>query len=249
MSTATVPLPEPVALSEGERLLDVFIAPSKTFTDLRRNSSWWVPFLIGAVLSLAFVWTVQQKVGFRKVAENQMRQSPKQADRIEKLPADQREEAMARQASFFKGFSYASPVTALVWYALIAVILWATFKFAANAVVSFNTAMAVVIYAGLPLVVRAALAMTTLWAGVEPDSFTFSNPVASNPGHFMDPSSSPALYNLMTSLDVFMIWTLVLTSIGFACVSSVKRSTSMAIVFGWYGFMIIVSVGFAAAFS
>ncbi len=249
MSTATVPVPEPVALSEGERLLDVFIAPSKTFTDLRRNASWWAPFLIGAVLSLVFVWTVQQKVGFHKVAENMLRESPKQADRIEKLPADQRDQAMARQVSATKGFSYGSPIMFLIWYAVVAGVLWATFKFAANASVPYKTAFAVVMYAGLPMVIHGLLSTLTLWAGVEPDSFTFSNPLASNPGHFMDPTASVPLYKLMTALDVFMIWTLVLTGIGFACVSKVKRSTSMAIVFGWYIFMTMLGVGAAALFS
>jgi len=59
--------PEPAPLSEGQRLVDVFFAPSKTFTDLRRNASWWAPFLIIAIVSLLFVYTVDQKVGFRKV--------------------------------------------------------------------------------------------------------------------------------------------------------------------------------------
>ena len=30
---------EPAPLSEGQRLINVFFAPSKTFTDLRRNAS------------------------------------------------------------------------------------------------------------------------------------------------------------------------------------------------------------------
>jgi len=33
--------PETVPLSEGARIVNTFIAPSKTFTDLRRNASWW----------------------------------------------------------------------------------------------------------------------------------------------------------------------------------------------------------------
>ena len=228
MTTAAIPAPEPAPLSEAERLIDVFIAPVKTFTDLRRNNRWWVPFLIGAILSLAFVWTVQEKVGFRKVAENQMRQSPKQEARMDKLSPEDREKSMAQQASIFKNFSYASPVTNLLFTLLITAILWATFKFGANIAVPFKTALAVVMYAGLPMLVRAVLSAVTLWAGAEPDSFTFSNPLASNPGHFVDPAASPALYSLLTSLDVFVLWTLALTGLGFACVSTAKRSTSMA---------------------
>jgi hypothetical protein len=66
------PTPEPAALSEGARLINTFIAPSKTFTDLRRNASWWAPFIILSVAGLAFFMIVGQKINFRKVAENQI---------------------------------------------------------------------------------------------------------------------------------------------------------------------------------
>ena len=58
--------------------LNAFIAPSKTFTDLRRNASWWAPFLLMViVISTVFVYTVDQKIGFRKVTDNQLQMSPK----------------------------------------------------------------------------------------------------------------------------------------------------------------------------
>ncbi len=49
------PAPEPAGLSEGARLIDTFIAPTKTFTDLRRNASWWAPFALMAIVSVLFV--------------------------------------------------------------------------------------------------------------------------------------------------------------------------------------------------
>jgi hypothetical protein len=55
------------------------------------------------------VYTVDQKIGFRKVVENQIRIQPKQADRLERMPADQRETAMQQQTGFWRVFSYAGP--------------------------------------------------------------------------------------------------------------------------------------------
>lgn len=77
-------------LSEGQRLLDVFIAPSKTFTDLRRSAMWWAPFLIIAIVGFLFVYTIDQKVGFQKVVDNQLQMQPKASERIESLPAEKR---------------------------------------------------------------------------------------------------------------------------------------------------------------
>ncbi len=39
-------------LSEIARVIDTFSAPSKTFTDVKRSASWWLPFLIGAVVTI-----------------------------------------------------------------------------------------------------------------------------------------------------------------------------------------------------
>src|SRR6202035_2828190 len=93
----SAPAPELAPLSEGARIVNTFIAPSKTFTDLRRNASWWAPFLLMAVVSTAFVFTVGHKIGFRKVAETQVQMSPKQATQLDNLPADQREQQMQQR--------------------------------------------------------------------------------------------------------------------------------------------------------
>jgi hypothetical protein len=240
---------EPAPLSEGQRLVNTFFAPSKTFTDLRGNASWWVPFLIIAIVSLLFVYTVDQKVGFPKVAENQIQSQPKQADRIERLPADQRQKAMQQQVTFTKIFSYAFPVTILIWFAIVAGVLLATLKFGASADVKFKTLFALVIYASVPALLKSLLAILSLLAGVSVDSFTFQNPVATNPGYFIDRAAHPALGSLLTSFDIFTIWTLALTAIGITCISKVKRGTAFAVVFGWFGIVVLIGVGLTAAFA
>lgn len=248
-AAAVVPPQEPAPLSEGERLLDTFIAPSKTFTDLRRNAGWWAPFVISAIVSLMFVYVVDQKVGFRKVSENQLQTQPKQAERIESLPADQREKAMQRTVTWTKAISYGYPLVILLWLAIVAGVLLATLKFGASVEVKFKTLLALVMYASLPGIFKALLAILSLLAGVSSDAFTFQNPVATNPGYFIDPAASPVLYRLLTAFDIFTIWTLVLTAIGIPCISKVKTGTAFAVVFGWFLVLTLIGVGFAAAFS
>jgi len=253
MAAMPVPPPAPAAetasLSEPARLLNTFFAPSKTFTDLRRSASWWLPFLITAIVSVMFVYVVDQKVGFRKVVENQIRTRPKQADRIEQLPADQREKTMQQQTTFTKVFSYGFWAFILGWSAAVAAVLFATLKFGVSADVKFKTLFALVIFAGLPGVFKALLAIVSILAGVSTDSFTFQNPVATNPGYFVDPATNPVLSSFLTSFDVFTIWTLVLTAIGITCISKVKSGTAYAVVFGWFAVVVLVGVGLTAAFA
>lgn len=249
LPVSPTPTPETAPLSQGARIIDTFIAPSKTFTDLRRSAAWWAPFLLMVVVSTGFVYTAGQKIGFRKIMENQMQAQPKAQERLEKLPADQREKQLAAGEKFTSIISYVFPVVTLIIWLIIAAALFGTFKFAAGAEVTFGVSLAIVVYAGLPLLVKTLLAWLSIVAGMSPDSFSFQNPVATNPGYFMNPSDNVFLYSVASGLDIFMIWTLVLTAIGFTCVSKVKRGTSFAIVFGWWAFFTLAGAALAGGFS
>lgn len=238
--------PDVTPLSESARIVNTFVDPGKTFTDLRRSAAWWGPFLLLALVSVAFVYTVDKKVGFRRVSENQNQMSPKATRRMDQMTSVEREQAITQQAKFTGYIAYGFLVFILVWYAIVAAVLLVTFKFGAGASdLTFSRTFAVVIYAAVPQALRSLLAIASLWAGVSPDGFTFQNPVGTNPGFFMSPNDSPFLYSIATSLDVFMIWTLVLAAIGLSCVSKLKRSTAMFGVFGWFVALILVGAGFA----
>jgi len=247
-SAAVVPPQEPAPLSEPQRLVDTFFAPSKTFIDLQRNTSWWAPFLLIAIVSLLFIYVVDQKVGFRKVVENLIQLQPTQADRIDRLPAAQRDKVMAQQVTLTKIISYATPVIALILYAVFAGVLYATLAFGTGADIKYKTVFALIIYTRLPELLMSLLAILSLLAGVSGDGFNLQNPVATNPGYFIDPSGSAVLRALLTPLDVLTIWTLVLTAVGITYISKVKRGTAFAVVFGWFAVVVLGRVALAAAF-
>jgi len=249
-AAATVPPPDsqqPAPLSEPQRIIDTFIAPSKTFIDLRRNASWWGPYVLVIIVSFLFCYIVDQKVGFRKVTENVLEQSPKQAERIESLPADQREKALQQQTAGTKFFSYGISIIALLIYLIIAGVLYATVKFGANADVQFKTMFALVIYTRLPELLRALLSALSLLAGVSTDSFNIRNPLAVNPGYFIDASGSATLRAALSTLDLITFWVLTLLALGIASIAKVKRGTAFAIVFGWYVFAMLCIVALTAA--
>ncbi|MBS1851792.1 MAG: YIP1 family protein [Acidobacteria bacterium] len=243
------PTPEPAGLSEGARILNTFVAPSKTFSDLRRSAAWWGPYLLMVIAALLFMYVAGAKVGFRKAMENQMQSQPKTQARLEQLPPEQREAQMEQGTKITKWIAYATPVLQLVILLIIATALWVSFKIAGTGV-TFKISLAVVMYAGLPGILKMLLAIVALLAGANPDSFTLQNPVGTNLGYFLDPATtSPALRSLATSIDVFLIWTLVLSAIGFIYAGKVKSGTSYAVVFGWAFFFILAGAGIAAAFS
>ena len=235
-------------LTEGERLIDTFVAPSKTFTDIRRNARWFVPWLVMAIVSVAMVFTVDKKVGMQTAYENQLRLNPKQMDRIDQMPPDQKAGAMRLGATITKVVSYGWPVLNVIFAGIIAAVLMATFNFGFGAEVKFMQAIAVSMYAFLPGIIRALIAIVVVLFG-NAEGFMFQNPVASNLGGLVDPTSSRFLYSILVSLDIFTIWSLILTGIGYSCITRVKRNTCMAVVFGWWIVVTLVGAGIGALFA
>jgi hypothetical protein len=242
--------PQQPKLSEAERITNVFTAPSKTFADIKRNAMWIVPWLLIAVASLAFCFTVGKRVGWEQVMQNNMRMAPaSQQARMDQIPADQKDRVMKQQLTVTKVISYAFPVMSLIWLVIVALVLWGTFSFGAGADVKFGQSLAIVVYSSLPNIIKSLLAIGMLWMKV-PEDFFIQNPVGTNIGHFMSFSDTPRfLYSVASGVDLFMIWTLVLTAIGFAVVGRAKQSTAYTIVFGWWLAFLLGSSALGAAFA
>jgi len=251
-SSAPTPDATPAPMSEGARIVDTFIAPSKAFTDLGAHAKWWswiVPFVIVSAVSILFAYAVGAKVTFARAADNVLQTRPKQYDRIQAMKPDDRDKAMQAAEKQTMIGAYSAPVTVIILWLIVSAALFATFTFVANVKVSFKLVLAIVAYAGLPGAVRYLLATVTLFAGISPDTFNMQNPIATNLAVLFNATDNPVLYTAGSFIDIFAIWTLVLTAIGFTCVSKAKMGTALAIVFGWYLAFMGLIVGVVAMFS
>jgi hypothetical protein len=61
-------------LGQVERVVDTFVAPTKTFMDILRDSSWWLPFLLSSVLGLLFAYVILNKVGLPTLVDGVVHQ-------------------------------------------------------------------------------------------------------------------------------------------------------------------------------
>src|SRR6476620_536448 len=248
MSPTAIPpsaAPALAPLSEGARIVNTFIAPSKTFTDLRRSAAWWGPWILISVFSIAFIFTIDKQVTFEQASKNQIEHS-KQAEQFDKLPPDQQASRLQLSVKFFKVFAYGSPLLILFLTLISTTALWVTFKVGVGAETTFGQAYAISMYAGLPGIVGAVLGIVSLFAGVNPEGFDVNNPVGTNLAYYLDPDTTGKFVRGMaSSLDVFIIWTIVLIGIGYASTSKVKRSTAIAIVAGWYLLYKLITSGLA----
>jgi hypothetical protein len=235
-------------LSQVERVVDTFIAPSKTFKDILRSTSWWLPFLLLVLVTLGSTVTIEKQVGWGRVAENQIHQSPKQEEAMANLTPEQRASRMQITANVWRYLSYGSFGFILVFVAIFSLIYWASFNFGLGAKTTFGQMFAVSMYASLPRLLIGLLSILTLLFGNSSDSFDAKNPVGTNLAYFM-PDSGPALKAALSFFDVIGLWQLVLLVIGTAIVAKVSTGKAAAVVVGWWLLGLLASVGIAAATS
>jgi hypothetical protein len=235
MSAAVPPIPSETAvphLSEIQRLANIFtFSPSQTFADIRRNPSWWAPFLLVALGLIAFFITVDKKVGFDVIARKANEHLPEFVQKtMEQMPAAERQKARERQIAGQRfGTLYLGWVFHLIGGLITAALLMWFFNFVLEAEVRFKNALSVVFYAWLPKLVFCLLAIAVLLKGVDPEGFDLANPVTTNLAFLLDPnSSSRFLYHLLTGIDVLAIWEVCLMGMGFSMQSVKKKGISTA---------------------
>jgi hypothetical protein len=234
-------------LTQWQRVTNTFIAPSKTFEDIKRgNRSWWLPLIITALSGYLLFAAVSQKIGLQTVVDNQVRMSAKAQDRMAQATPEQRETGNKISLYITEGVFIGGPLIGLISVAFLSLIMLGTINFIFGGKAKYGSIFAVYYYAYLPSLVKVLLGVVVVYAGIAPESFNIKNFAPTNVGAFLDPvETNKALYALATSLDAVTIWFLVLLSIGIATVAGVKRSSGYIAVFGWW--VIVVLVGAAAA--
>ncbi|PYP92596.1 MAG: hypothetical protein DMG65_03620 [Candidatus Angelobacter sp. Gp1-AA117] len=233
MSTAIPPMPAETAprLSEPARVINTFIAPSKTFTDICRRPSWagfLLPFVLAWIFSFGYFYTVDKKVGIESIMTQNMEHMPQFIqDAMQRIPPEQQQKSLERQR---RSVLYYSWINYLIIGAIAAALFMVAFNFGLEAGVPYKNALTIYFYAMLPKILWALLAIVVLYKGVDPGGFNMENPVTTNIGAFFDRwTTNKLLYTFLSFIDIFTIWSVILLAIGFMRSSAKKISMGAAL--------------------
>lgn len=231
-------------MGQFDRLTGALFDPKPAFADIAaRPGGWWLPLVLLVATTVGFVFAFTQHVGWERF----MRQQLAQSEQVQQMSVEQQEELLQQQLRFVPLVAHIQ--TALAW-PIITLAVGGVFIFVFNVLLgsqlSFRQVYAIVCYSYLPSVLGGVLAMAVMFLK-DPADFDLENPVASNLGVFLDPSTDPAwLISLLGSVDAFSIWVLLLLATGFSAAAR-KITWSKAftwVVFTWL-FYVAVKVGWA----
>jgi len=233
-------------LSQVARVVDAYVAPTKTFNDIRRDASWWLPFVLICIVSFIFAYTCLHKVGLPTLVDSVIHSNASLADRIANATPDQAAKIRSSIEMQFK-FMYVAPIIILIAALIISGIFLGTANFAFGGRARYGQMLAVWFYGTLPLLFISILTIITLFAGMQSDNFNIKNTVGTNIGYFLQGGDSPHwLVTLLSSFDVFAIWSAILLTLGVSIVAGIKRSAAAIVVFGWWAIYALCQTAISA---
>jgi hypothetical protein len=211
---------QPAGMGQFSRITGVFFEPKKTFEDIVQRPSFLVPLLLVMMVSLAYVTVLGQRIGFERIVRQQVQNS----EQFQQLPPDQREQRIQMGVKIGSIIGYVAAVAGTPLYYLVASAVLLGIMAIMGAGLKFKQIFAIMCYAGLPNMVFMVLAIVVMFLK-NPDEFNIQNPLAFNPGAFLDPQqTSKFVYSLASSLDVFSFWTIGLIAIGLKAGAGKKLS-------------------------
>jgi hypothetical protein len=208
-----------------QNLIDIYFAPREAFTRIVRNPTFVLPLIGHIVLVLAFTGIWLQKMDARGVMKVPLEES----GQWDQIPAEQRDNIIEQQAKWMPVFAWIGPVVATPLFLLLtAAVLMFVFRFFYSGEVPFKQAFSIATWTffatsvvGTPLTL-AVLQLKGDW-NLNPQEV-----VQANLSLLLEKSSAAKpLWALLSSIDIFTIWTVFLLAVGFAVAS--RKPTASAI--------------------
>jgi hypothetical protein len=241
--------PEQTGMGEFSRLSGVFFDPGKAFADIAERPRWLLPVLLIIVGIIGYNFAYGSHAGWHSFVMEQM-DSPKAAERLQGLTAEQRQQSIAMQEKMMPYVYYVGPIFMPLAFLISSGLVMGMLAMM-SAGVRFKQVFAIECYAGLVGILANILGIVVMFLK-SPDQFNFMNPLAFNPAAFMDPkASSKFLYTLAMGLDLFKIWGTVLTAVGIKAAAGKRLSFGSAAiaVFVPYAVLLLLGAALAGMFS
>lgn len=223
------------------RLIGVIIAPGKTFRSICERPTWLVAFLVVVLSPVIPAIIAMPKMDWEGITRAQLERADVQ------LPQDQLEKRIEITEKVGPYFAYAAPIFFGIGLLLFALVFWGAFTLAGGEL-GFKRSLAVVSHGMVPVLVSTILSIPII-LGIDKigaDVAEQGSYLKSNLAAFAPEGANAVVINLLSHLDVFSLWTLVLLIIGFAYCAKVKQSTSAITVILLWLVYIGIGVGFAA---
>jgi hypothetical protein len=245
------------------RLGNIFVSPGEVFDDVRRSPrDWWLPIIVLLLVSTAVGYFLQFRLDLTpdKLAAAAIDSGLEQQGKTRKDLTEAERDAVKTQEQVMATMFKLGPVTGLVFFAIFFGVVSAIYfviLLVTQAKTTYFRVLAVVAYAYfVPNVLKAVLQglLGVMKDPSDVDAGTYmltGGLLTASPAAFVSVKESPVLWTLLSYLDVFSIWFLVLLAIGFTAITvkRMKLGTALFVAVVPYIVMMVLSTAIRAIMS
>lgn len=252
MASPVTPSPEAApSVSSFGRIFGAIFSPKPTFESIAQRPTWILPLLLISILSIVTVFIFGQRVGWRSFMEHQDQTNPRVQKQMEAMTPDQREQMLATQTKYASIFGYVGAVVGIFIVAvIIAAVLMVAFNVMSGGGTGFMTSLGIVTHSWVPGIIGGLLGILVLFLK-DPSTIDIQHLVATNAGAFLSDDAPKWQEALLSSFDLFTIWSMVLMAIGYSAINPKKISYGKALgtIVAVWAIYVVCKVGLTAAFS
>lgn len=205
--------------SSWSRLIGVLTAPEKTFRSIAEKPTWAVVLIVLIALGVGVGVLMTGKIDWAEVTRDSIEA------RGQDVPEEQLERIIDFQEKFGPVFVVGGPlVVGPLIYLLLAVVFLVVLKLMSGEI-DFKRSFSVVLHSMMPQAVSAVLSIPVVLGKDEfsAEDLQDGSVLTSNLSALAPEEASPALISMLSSLDLFSIWVLVLLVIGYSTVARVSK--------------------------
>lgn len=249
MATTSMP---PAQAPEREsnsiaRIFGALFSPTETFRSIVRKPTWVLPIILIVLLSLTVIGIFGKRGGWRPYVQKQLASN----SQFQQLTPQEQQQRIAIALKYTPPFAYGEVVVALLLaVVIIAAILMATFNLVHGTQIKYKTAISIISYAWVPGIISGLLGIVII-SLKDPATVDLQNIVVANASAFISTDAARWKIMLLSSIDIFTFWEMILMAIGFGVAAPRKLTTAKAFasIFVVWLLWVAVKVGATAAFS
>ncbi len=243
--------PDGPVMSIGETLTGIVFEPTKTYESLRARPRFLVAMIISIVAIMAFQVLFIQRIGYERITREAVENSPRAAN----LSADQKEQQIAMQNKpIVKAIGMVAPAIVIAVFFAVGAALYLLGSALMGGKLRYKQALSVWTYSGLPAIVVVMLLNILLLFIKSDDSYDVvmasrSGLVQANLSFLVDPKTSPAVYAILGSFDVFQFYGLFLAALGLRIVGKLSSGGAWGIVIALWLIGVVLKVAGSILFG
>jgi hypothetical protein len=234
--TSVVPQEEKT-MGGASKILNLFFEPKRVFESLKIKPTWLVPVIIVALLGMSFYYFAYPMIMSEQIAK---------IEANEKIPAEQKEAIIEKMQGTGHPPAWQlgiSPIAALIYFLVASAVLFFVFNVLLGGDSSFRKVFSVYCYSalvGIPAtIVKLPLTLVKKSADVQTSLALLLSPDV----------KEKFLYKVFSSFDIFVIWQVILISMGMGVLYKYSTKKAFTAVLVLWVIWIFLKSGLSSLFG